>query len=263
MRTRMLINQRGMSLVTVLFAMGISTVVMASIIAMGQQKRKMSQQMNVTVSANIIKQKLVGMIIAPQSWQATQTRNSQAFANFNGSTRPLLDIYAANSTTVFYQSTNPQAGFDFNGKTCHTFSTQGNDTCPFRYAVTLKNRVFQNGNWIDTLNFELVFKPSSQLVLNTSSPEYTFDLVRNFNDNSVESACVAVKGVYNASLNTCTERLTPTVTGCPSNQTFRGPAKNGSSTHCDTRTVAQTTCSSGKLIKGFDSRGNPICGDPL
>ncbi len=264
MRTRMSLNQNGMSMVMVLVVMGIVGISAISIMSMGEQKRKISGQMNVSVSASLVKQKLVGMILSPQSWQATQTHNSLAFAGFNPDHPPTLNIYAPDSSTAFYQPTNAAAGFDLKGNPCTGFSTNGNDACPLRYDITLKSRVFQNANWIDTLHFALSFRPASAgLILNTSTAQFTFDLVRNLNDQSVESACISISGQYDANTNSCSQKITKSVASCAGSQTYRGPASNGGSTNCDNKTATPTACTGSQVVKGFDVNNNPVCGAPL
>jgi type II secretory pathway pseudopilin PulG len=258
------LNQKGMSLITVLVLIGILGFSALLITSMGKQKRKMSQQMSVSVSASLVKQKLVGLVLAPQSWQATQAHNSQAFASFDPDHPVTLDIYSQDSNDPFYRTTNPEAGFDLKGNPCTSFSMNGNDNCPFRYDITLKSRVFQNGNWIDTLHFALNFRPSSAgFVLNATANQFTFDIVRNLNDQSVEAACISIKGVYNASTNSCTAKITRSVASCGVSQTYRGPGLNSGASNCDNKVVAQKACSGNQVIKGFGNDGDPICGAPL
>lgn len=264
MRTRISLNQKGMSLVTVLVVMGIVGLSAISIMRMSDQKRKLSDQINLSTSANLVKQKLVGLILSPQSWQATQTHNSAEFANFNSNHPPTLNIYAPDSSTAYYQVTNPTAGFDLKGNPCTSFSANGNDSCPLRYDIKLKSRVFQNANWIDTLHFELSFKPaSSGLILNAGTNQFTFDLVRNLNDQSVESACISINGIYDTQTNSCSAKITKSVASCAGGLTYRGPAANTSDTNCDSKTSTPTACTGSQVIKGFDSNRNPMCGNPI
>lgn len=265
MRTCMLLNQKGTSLVIMLIVTAVIGLSAVTIMTLGSQKRKMTQQMNVSVSAKLVKQKLVGIILSPQSWQLTQTKNSAAFADFTpGGPTPMLNIYTPASSLPYYEPTNSRAGFDLNGNPCFTFTALGDDKCPLRYNITLKNRDFQNGNWIDTLHFDLSFKPHSpMLALNTSSNEFTFDLVRNLNDLSVEAACQSISGIYNASTNSCSTKITTSVTACGSGRTYRGPAMNVSQTNCDSKAIPTTACVGSQVVKGFTVYGVPICGVPL
>lgn len=264
MRTRMPLNQSGMSAALVLVVMMIVGLAAIPIISRSSQKRKISEQMNVSVSASLVKQKLIGMILSPQSWQATQDHNNTAFTSFNSNQPPLLDIYSPDSSNPFYPSTNIQAGFDLKGNPCTEFRSSGNDNCPLRYEIQLKNRVFQNANWLDTLHFELSFKPESAgLILNAKAAQFTFDLVRNLNEQSVESACISISGLYDANTNSCSVQITRSVATCAGNQTYRGPAVNNGANNCDTKTTTASTCTGSQVVKGFDGNGNPVCGAPL
>lgn len=257
-----------MSIVMVLVVMGIVGIAALSIMTMGNQKRKMSRQMNVAVSANLVKQKLVGMVMSPSIWQATQKKNTSVFEN-TSQKNSSINIYMPNSQpgssspTLYYQPTNPQAGFDLKGNPCTTFSPNGNNDCPLRYDITLKSYAMVNGNRIDTLHFALSFRPaSSDLILRTDTSEFTFDLARNLNEQSVESACISVNGTYDGNTNACSVKVTKSVDTCKNGQTYRGPASNDQGTNCDNKTVAVTSCAANQVIKGFDQNGNPICGAP-
>lgn len=261
MRTCMPLNQSGMSVALVLIVIGVVGLAAIPIMSRSQQKIKISDQMNVSVSASLVKQKLIGLILAPQSWQATQNYNNAAFTNFNPNLPPNLDIYSPGLSNLYYPSTNEQAGFDLNGNPCLSFRSSGNDNCPLRYQIQLKNRVYQNANWVETLHFELVFKPESTgLILNVTTAQFTFDLVRNLNDQSVEAACISISGRYDATTNSCSEKITRPVQTCGSNQTYRGPAVNSAGSYCDTKTTTVTTCNGSHVVKSFGTDGNPICG---
>ena len=270
MCARLPLNDRGMSIVMVLVITAVIATAALTVMTMGSEKRKLAQAMNVAVSANVVKQKLVGLVLSPHSWQKTQINNSASFAaaGAGGSGEHVaqvipLSIYSPDSNEPFYDGTNPSAGFDLHGKPCASFSSAGNDACPFRYQISLKSRVFQNGNWIDTLHFKLFFSPKSQnLKLNASSPVYTFDLVRNLNDQSAEQACVSIHGTYNADTNACSVQITKPVAACGAAQTYRGPAANATSSNCETVRTVVTSCAGSQVIKGFSASGTPNCGAP-
>ncbi len=257
------INKRGMSLLVVLMVTGVVGISSLMVLNMGTQKRIVAQQMNMVVSADLIKQKLIGAVISPRSWQLTQANNNAAFAGFNPAAPPLLNLYKEDSGAVFYQAANAAAGFDFKGNQCTTFTNGGNDSCPFHYDISLKNRVLQNGSWIDTLHFALRFKPASTtFVLNAGSPQFTFDIVRNLDDRSVESSCLSVNGIYDAATNLCSVKVTKPVAACAGPQTYRGPASNVALTNCDNKIIAVTTCLGAQVVKGFALDGSPTCGAP-
>lgn len=216
--------------------------------------------MNVSVVADQIKQKLVGAVLAPPSWQLTQSRNTGAFYASSGSSqKPLLNIYLTDPYTPYYASTSPTAGFDFQGNPCNQFNSEsGSDACPFRYEVRLVSRTMQGSNWIDTVGFAMTFKPSSnRFVLNAQSAKYTFNLVRNFDTRGLEAPCISINGQYNPNDNTCSVSLKREKT-CANGTSYKGPAEND----CATKTLPTKTCTSPNVIKGFDNQGNSVCGPP-
>lgn len=261
----MLVNKKGMSVVMVMAVLGLVGITAVTIMSLGSQKRKISQQMNVSVSASLIKQKLVGIILSPQSWQVTQIKNSRAFSQFTEANPPSIDIYNPDSTLPYYQTTDVTAGFDLKGNPCAGFdAVSGNDNCPFRYEINLTKSYIQNGNWIHTLHFSLLFKPASaQMILNAGSPLFTFDLTRNIDEKSVETACTLVNGYYDASMNSCSVQVTKPVPVCNSGMTYRGPAANQAANNCDLKKVNLTACNTPDVVKGFSQIGTPICGAPL
>lgn len=255
------LNNRGMSLVTVLVALGIMGFVSMAIITWNSQKVKINQQINVSAVADQIKQRLLGAVLGPDSWQATQAHNSNAFAPGVDveKLQPQLNIYLRKDDTLpYYDLSNPQAGFNLQGDPCTKFNTEvGDDTCPFRYDVRLVKRVFQNNNnWIDTIRFALVFKPASSKLIffnNAKNENYNFELARNLDGKSIEESCIAMKGIYTQNTNSCNVQITQE-TRCPDGSVYKGPGEG-----CAAPVLAQQGCPTGVAVRGFDSAGKPIC----
>lgn len=264
-------NQNGNVLVIVLAVTAVMAIGMVTIMTKNQNSRKAQQQTNLPGIAEQIKSTLVGAVMSPQSWQVIQMRNSKAFTTSptqiypqaGGTTLPpslkSLDIYLENSDAPFYAATNPNAGFTLQGVPCtreQAFSeTKGSDQCPFRYNVYLLSHVFVNNAWVDTLRFELLFRPRNlSLVLKEKDERYTFNLVRNVDENNVEASCKSLNGVYSKETGQCSVSLAQEI-ACPSGQSYRGPTGS----HCATSAITAKTCASGQAIYGFDSQGNAIC----
>lgn len=270
MRAGLPINQNGMSIVMVLVVTGIVGISTMAILAMGSQKRKVTQQMNLSTSVSAVKEKLTGLVVSPQSWQTIQSRNASAFTGpIDPEHLPSLDIYLPSSgagagTTAYYSSSNPTAGFDMKGKPCTGFNPDiGNDACPIHYDVSLKSRVFQNSNWIDTVKFSLKYRPATAgLQVNVNAADYSFDLVRNLDPQSAESACIAIGGNYITSENSCSKRLTKDYPACRGVNTFRGLASGPGGGNCEAKAIVATSCPGSQVIKGF-RESRPICGEPL
>ena len=97
------------------------------------------------------------------------------------------------------------------------------------------------------------------MVLNNKSDSYTFDLVRNLDEKSVESSCISLQGQYNVATGACSVKITaPTVCNTVPNA-YRGPATTANSQPCESTVIAPRACTGGQVIKGFDPQGNPQC----
>lgn len=265
-------SEKGSSLMSIVLAIGLMGIATLGILSWSTQKSHAGRQMNIHAVADQIKQRLVGAVISPNSWQLTQNYNTRAFADpvfsqgngngpaANSEAYPKLNLYIAGSSGIYYETNNPNAGFSPAGVPCTNFDAQnGNDACPFRYDIRLVRHVYQNGNWIDTVRFELTFKPaSSKYILNSKKSQYTFDLVRNLDEKSVESSCIALNGQYNANTGECSVRITRATSCAQNSGAYRGPAANGGQS-CETPRAASLACGTGQVIKGFDARGTPQC----
>ncbi len=263
MRTRMPLNESGMSLLAVLITFTVVGLAAAGIILTTQQKRKIIQQINVSITAEVIRNKLMGYIMTPESWQKIQAQNTSVFTPFDINAPNKLDIYAANSDTPFYKSTENKWGFNFEAEPCQTFNSDiGDNSCPFRYEVRLKDRKNQSGAWIDTLTLTLKFNPRDKnFIVNTQQANLSFDFVRNWNVESSETSCVSLNGIYDVATASCSRKITMTST-CNGGATYRGPASTSQPT-CSPVNIQNTQCSGEQVIKGFDTQGNPICGEAL
>ena len=264
-------NQDGNVLIVVLVLTAVIAMGAMTILSRSQTGQKVQEQSNLSGIAEQIKSKLVGAVMSPQSWQIIQQRNAQVFGPAmqyaTSTTSPLaggtqspksLDIYLENSRTPYYAATNPRAGFDMQGNPCdpkQPFSLEGNDQCPFRYNVTLISHVYHNNAWIDTLRFELLFRPkNTALVLKDKSERFTFNLVRNVDENNVEATCLSLEGVYDKVTGTCSKELGQDVI-CPDGKSYRGSVGE----KCAEMKIATKTCSAGQAVTGFDNDGNPVC----
>lgn len=278
---RTLNNQNGNVLIIGLVLTAVIAIGAVAILSRNQTGQKVQQQTNLPGVVDQIKATLVGAVMSPQSWQVIQKRNAKAFAyqpqyppndqppaggGPTQTTLPLmmqsLDIYLVDSELPYYPATDSRAGFTMQGQPCGTRDMKvafnpdkGNDNCPFRYNVYLLSHVQHNGVWVDTVRFELLFRPEkSSLVINEKSDRYTFNLVRNVDENNVEATCKSIKGTYDKKTGSCSVELAEEVK-CPTGQGYRGSG----GTSCVVMKSASKTCTGGQSITGFDQEGNPIC----
>jgi hypothetical protein len=243
-------NQAGSTIVVALMIAGLIGVIALAILNWNRIQLKANQQLNLPVIAQQIKQKLVGAILSPQSWEITQRNNASIFKGFTAGTGQAdkLDIFLTDPERAYYPSREATAGFDLHANPCSGFdSLQGNDDCPFHYEIALIDRKKVNNNWVDTVQLTLSFRPrSSNLVLKTSGPEYSFILSRNFPETSLGGLM----------LMTMEDQ-------CSGATAYRGPVENKQKTKCDPSYTKPISCGTGKVIKSFDRQGSPLCGNPI
>jgi len=259
-------SQRGFGLVGVLISLAVTGAIGLVIVDHLLLQRKVEAQQNVAVVADKIKNTLVGLVISPAAWQTTETYCPTAFhaqpsggSNSNALRLALYLDPAASSP--YYDSRVPTAGFDRHGDPCNGFSMNGSDTCPFRYDLQLKSRTVVNGTYVDTVHFQFYYKPQSHSsTLNGDRAEYTFDLTRNYDQQSVETSCILVGGHFDTTTGSCSTWLTQDSRCSTTNGVLSGPSPTSTQANCATTTMSQSTCPTNTAVTGFTQTGTPVCG---
>lgn len=277
-------GENGNTLIIALMSVGVLTFVGASVTKMATSRLEATQQANLAPIAEQIRKKVVGLVVSPAGWGAIITNHNSLFnaGAINAMdnlppTQKLLNLYSVDATgapVLYYETTNTKAGFNALGKPCSNSnghndgyfdSKNGNDKCPFRYDVRIENRELRHGSWVETVKFELIFKPkSAKLILNSKQTNYgnqagySFTITRNFSSASVETSCISLMGTYNSQTAKCSIRLTQDANctaqypGSP--QIYTGPNAQPCASPKNT-----TTCPAGTALKGFETGGTPAC----
>jgi hypothetical protein len=266
------LNRHGSAIVLVIILLGAITLIMTSMTNYTMIRMRLLRQGNVNSVADQIRDKLVNLVISPQAWGATQLNNSTVFALASGGTQLApgaagLDIYYADpsgpSGTLYYASSDSRAGFDAQGEPCNRetnpFLAEGSDTCPYRYEIRLAARNIVNGSVVDSIAFELTYRPATPgSTLNGGGANYSFTLARNMNVLSVESSCISLSGSYDTATASCSVQLTRDA-GCPTATDFSSPYSGSLNLgQCQSRAPYQ--CPSGQAVLGFGADGQPVCG---
>jgi hypothetical protein len=280
-------NNRGSAMIASLALVSAIMVVTGSVATVSMRKMKSSSQMNVSGTANQIKEKMSGLVVSPSGWQLVETNNQEVFDNAANSQsysqlssdQKLLKLYISTpgGQSVYYDSTNFKAGFNMSGEPCTSedgpFNPEtGNNRCPFRYEVFLKERVMRGTTAIDTVVLYFKFKPASNgLVLKgghkfaadvdlnnlDSTNPYIITIRRNFDKKSVVTSCIALDGEYNTDSGECSVKITrPADCDQYPGQYYSGP---GDSDGCGA--VANvSSCSRRTAVEGFAGGSQPVCG---
>jgi hypothetical protein len=143
---------------------------------------------------DLIRRNIAALVLTPASWQATLSgaRNNTAVACLRNSTQctesgnpggsPIADrpfaIYDG-AGALYYDATSTSSGFNLAGQPCDTYSSAGNDQCPFRFDL----------QWTATCNAGNCINPQvtvKALLVYTPSPGTTARLMINPARYSIE-----------------------------------------------------------------------------
>lgn len=232
----MLKNRKGSALINVLLAAGFMTVSATAVMKILLQYNRSQSEALFKSQVHEIRQSLTSAIASDSAWTVTRSRNTgmicatktQLYCQPGGSQRKDFALYDAEGVLIF-DSTNPAAGFRFDGTPCTTFSRSGNDLCPLRVNLKWRSACMVTGceGAEDFVTVLFEFFPAS------NDKKYPFNPA-NFNQVEVgrrslqvsESPILACSRIgkvfigYEQSYN----GLSADAGGCVGYQAFRGPA---------------------------------------
>ncbi|RYZ93319.1 MAG: hypothetical protein EOP06_01380 [Proteobacteria bacterium] len=266
-------NQHGSSLLIVILVTAVVAITAAAAVDYQIERTKKERAERVKPAIKVFKEQLVSLVSSPRAWSKTQARNASAFARAerasvsvgsrvttnNQNQDTALNIYGEDDTSLFYSSADPTAGFDMNGKKCVVNLTSDNSQCPFRYRVSLENRSFVNGRWIDLVRFQLVLNSSKNLPpINPSNPEFSFIMNRSYSGEAgVQALCQATGGTYNDATARCSTQLTQEA-DCNDQLVYRGPASTSDQGVCALRQPS-SVCPPGQAAYGVGDNSQVLC----
>lgn len=253
-------NQKGMALGTALFACMVLGLVTVYILNTSQNKRKIQENISVSVSADNIKNKLLNALNSKPSWDLTTSHNNiYPLAGTTITTPPKINIYDAETNAILIHSTNPTAGFNMSGETCNSFNlNEGHETCFFRYEVSVNSVTSSAGNYVVLVRANLLFKPrNSKFIFNSQKDKYSFNHSVGVDQSAAEEICESINGTFNATTSTCSQTLTPSASCNNPNQSYQGSTPTGvssqsGSTGCAVTQLPQQTCATGQYLYGYD-----------
>lgn len=268
-------NECGYTVILALAGVALVGMFSGVVATVASSKAQQSKQANIGHVADSIRQNLVNLVTSPWSWEKTVVAMPGVFANGNHAaigklpeSQRKLELYnvdATGSYALYYNASSNGAGFTPQGLPCNPnedgefvdSKTGGNPKCPFHYDVTIQSRIVRSGESIDVVRFQLKFRPgpNSNWIFNDTDLRYNFDLTRNFDGKSVETTCFMLDGVYVKDAARCSKRITQD-TACGIGQAYAGAIQYGPV--CPSLAL-NTACSSGSVMTGFTTAGDPKC----
>lgn len=129
-------SQAGMTLIEVMIAIAISSIVILASISIGNMSTNIQAQNNVSFQADIIRRNLVALILSDAAWDQTKANNSTSFSCLPVgpcSTTPgyqINTIYDSGGHAVYF--VGALQGFNNDGTKCTGTAT---NPCPLTFKV--------------------------------------------------------------------------------------------------------------------------------
>ncbi|HEX7672809.1 MAG TPA: hypothetical protein VF412_01490 [Bdellovibrio sp.] len=257
-------SQKGISLVSVIVALAIVSIgffaVNSSLLTSLNVKSHLNMDANIAVFRSKVISSLANAATLDQILQLNSAMACEANRSDCSSMKGIDSnvIVVGPDGTKLTDATNASFGFTKDGSTCTTYdATSGSDECPFRFDVTWTPICPPSGSCANPQNkFKGTFSfKGKQLTLDAiKMKKFNFVVIPSHYNNSLESNCTAIKGVFNSANGSCT---LPLEGMCPNGQVVVG---------LDTTTNQKTCgylfsgmCSPGYKISNVDSSGNLTC----
>lgn len=156
--------------------------------------------------------------------------------------------------------TEPTKGLTDKGVTCTSYSSAGNDKCPFQYTANWRAVCKGAGKCYDPdieVNVALGFKPTpgSKMVAQVSPRNYSFSYRRGQAMSSNADLCASVGGTYDATADRC---IAPFGGECPPGEYLLGFTAAAAEKICGF--AAYYFCPEGQILQELKADGTLICG---
>lgn len=208
-------NTKGFSLIEVLIATALLTIVGTAMMTSFQMTQKDSLQLRAVRVIATARAQIEAALKNPVSWRQTVAKNSTfactndpAGCNVSAANNGYYDFVLYAVTTgekVTYDPGDPRTRYGFQGGACPAGVPDHDGRCPLKYMARWKPlcQTYPCTNPTLDIKISLVseFDEKSGPPLNTQKYEYT--TVRGVDDGSLQSACQILNGTYNVATGTC------------------------------------------------------------
>ena len=260
-------NNRGISILELLLASGISVIVIAvasvPIINQIKMQKKVESfywlsQTRAEIVASLKKKSVLDAAILSNlnpsldclRPKVTGSTNSSNCKDQGGNVYQLLSQAGA----VLIGNTSATAGFTEGGKVCNTYSATSVD-CPFRFELTWQPICPAVGTCFNPdISFRGTVEVADKFKAQVNPDHYRFQWILPTSERS-DIVC-NTSGVGTGTSGDCKLKIEQT---CPTNTFLVGFNKNGEP-NCDP--MVASSCADPLVLQGFDSDGKIMCGNP-
>ncbi|MFP5519243.1 MAG: type II secretion system protein [Bdellovibrionia bacterium] len=264
-------NRRGMTLIEVLLAVGVASILMAG----GFYLMTSGQKMNVKAEAlfwltdlrsNIIKTlknsdgfKAVALNAANPALSCLKEKIENPVAKVNCQDQlGFINIVVDSQGKELVNTVNANSGFNLKGLPCGEFSeTDPNDNCPFRYELQWRavcsNEGCSSPDSVIEGRLKVALK-RKDMAINPSLHAFNI-FIPSEGEKNITTCEQSLLGQFNEATQMCQLNLTR---GCPAGQYVIGFRSDGRP-NCASVNPVKGGCTGKKRLRGVDGAGNAIC----
>jgi prepilin-type N-terminal cleavage/methylation domain-containing protein len=190
MKKRVLTSNSGMTLIEVMIAVAISSVVILASLSVGQMSMQTQAQNNVSFQADVIRRGMIALISSDTAWKNTISGACFTAGSYcTSDTTSAGTVLGIQTVSVIKDASNNNAynanspnGYNNDGSPC---TGSGSYTCPLTYQVTWQPLCASAATCNNPPQFKVVVKPiytpptasgSQKLIFNAAN--YGFTLYR-------------------------------------------------------------------------------------
>ncbi len=263
-------TSKGFSLVEVLVSTAMMSILGLGAVSISSLSNQSSLQLKTVRIVISARAQIEAAMKSPAAWRETTNRN----ANFNCMTTTpgcslsptpdgfynfvLYDSQGAQKLT--YDATDPTSRISGQGGQCPVGTADPSLDCPFKFQAQWRPNCQTYPCLAPTIEIQINliadFPSSLKVPLNLSN--YSYSSVRGINEDTIQSACVILNGIYNSINHTCRPKhagKTCAANGLPY-QVVTGLEDNG---NIECSPLYRGQCSSSQIMTGVDSSGQAVC----
>lgn len=239
---KLLKNSRGMSLVEVAVSLAVVSILGVSVMELSQAGSKDNIRLNMSRRALNQRQSIETNLKNPVAWNNMVTLNS----SFNCFSDPagcalnpaagsggfydfvVYDADPLNLKKISFDPTDLKTRISIMTEACPAGLSDPNEFCPLRFQAKWKPicNTYPCRNAQVQINVALNYDNNGKVPFD--SHRYDISMIRDFDSSSIQSACLALNGVYNPTTGKCLPKQTNKV--CPPTQVLTSVQSDGSIT---------------------------------
>ncbi len=261
---RPLQNEKGFTLAMILAIVAVEGLIAVSILSWQESTRASLQKQKIKFGLDIAYEHIVDSLYQTSAWTFTANGDACLLTGTGCVPDVAIPLVVKNQANVIIvDSKVNNTGLNLKGVRCTgsegTFnSVSGNDQCPFQYVISATPVNCVSGLCKIRITGQMAFKGASKkfnIPLNLN--RYTLNYVHGYEQNSLQSSCLALGGNFDQNSLACTAPPVQT-TPCPPYQVLKTVIQ-GKPPVCVTFFNNAFECPNGQAASGIRADGSLTC----